>query len=44
LVKCYNGIIYVRLRIIIFTSVHLIYTNMYSQYADYRGDCDVTRA
>jgi hypothetical protein len=27
LVKCYNGIISVRLQIIIFTSVHLIYTN-----------------
>jgi hypothetical protein len=27
LVKCYNGIISVRLRIVIFSSVHLIYTN-----------------
>jgi hypothetical protein len=27
LVKCYNSIIYVRLRIVIFSSVHLIYTN-----------------
>jgi hypothetical protein len=27
LVKCYNGIISVRLQIIIFTSVPLIYTN-----------------
>jgi hypothetical protein len=27
LMKCYNGIISVRLRIIIFSSVHLIYTN-----------------
>jgi hypothetical protein len=27
LVKCYNGIILVRLRIVIFSSVHLIYTN-----------------
>jgi hypothetical protein len=27
LVKCYSGIISMRLRIVIFTSVHLIYTN-----------------
>jgi hypothetical protein len=27
LVKCYNGIMSVRLRIVIFSSVHLIYTN-----------------
>jgi hypothetical protein len=27
LVKCYNGIISVRLRIVIFSSVHVIYTN-----------------
>jgi hypothetical protein len=28
LVKCYNGIISVRLRIVIFSSLHLIYTNI----------------
>jgi hypothetical protein len=30
LVNCYNGIISVCLRIIVFTSVHLIYTNIHA--------------
>jgi hypothetical protein len=36
LVKCYNGIISVRLQIVIFPSVHLIYTN--NEIAQHRDE------